>query len=529
MGPGPVSTIARASQDGEAPLRTGSRRLFLHDVGITMGAEVMAMASSLLLTALLSRWMGTGPLSEYLLFRRVLSWSVAAVMLGVATGLPRYVAQAAGRFNREQPAYFLAALLCMIPGATVTGAVLILNRAFFARWLFGDAREAPLIVSLAVLLFGYSIHRAVYGYYRGVLDMVRANVVEVFNLAFLPLGVVLILAHHETVAFMMTVTGILMAISALLFAVPLLHQLRGCAGLQITARCLELLQYGLPRIPGEFGAAAMTALGPMLAVHFLRMVSVAPLLLGLNVLLVVGYAAGPLGVVLLSKVSMMLGQNQHEAVRARLRLLVTAVVEVSVFVCLQLAIFADVVVRFWVGPGFANGMGVIRLVLLAIPPYLFFMALRSTIDAVTVKPYNTANVMACLGLYVGVTIAWIRFFPGHSLLAGIAIALLASQVLLAMLTARVFRQLYGVGVPWRRMAPALIAAVALSSVALGVRMWQSFPFSTLETLALEVVLSVAFLAILARLRSGWLSYVWHVGVRSRADWSIAATDTEGVQ
>ena len=41
---------------------------------------------------------------------------------------------------------------------------------------------------------------------------------------------------------------------------------------------------------------------------------------------------------LLSKVSMTLGKKQHDEVQARLRLLVVAVMEVSVFTCIQLAV-----------------------------------------------------------------------------------------------------------------------------------------------------------------------------------------------
>jgi O-antigen/teichoic acid export membrane protein len=290
-----------------------------------------------------------------------------------------------------------------------------------------------------------------------------------------------------------------------------------------------LIQYGVPRVPGEFGAAALTALGPMLAVHFIKIARVTPLLLGLNMLMVIGYAAGPLGVVLLSKVSMMLGQNQHDAVQARLRLLVAGVMELSVFTCIQLAIFADVVVRAWVGPGFLDEMGVIRVVLLAIPFYLFFAALRSTIDAATVKPYNTANVMTSLAVYVALIFAWIKLLPGQSLLGGIAGALLVSQILLALLTARTFRRAYGVGVPWRKLGPSFAAALVLGGVALLFRWWQHGSVPVPEAVLAEAALAAIYLAVLARLGSGWLSYAWNVGICRRAEWTVPAAETGGAK
>jgi hypothetical protein len=209
-------------------------------------------------------------------------------------------------------------------------------------------------------------------------------------------------------------------------------------------------------------------------------------------------------------------------VQARLRLLVAGVMELSVFTCIQLAIFADVVVRAWVGPGFLNEMGVIRVVLLAIPPYLFFAALRSTIDAATIKPYNTANVMASLTVYVALIVAWIKFFPGHSLLAGIAWSLLTSQILLALLTARTFRRFYGVGVPWRKLGPSFVTAVVLGVAALVFRAWQHGPVPVLQAALAEAALAAIYLFVLARLGSGWLSYAWNVGVCRRADWTVPA-------
>lgn len=513
----PKQPPAEAVPPGDAESTRSSRRLFVHDVALTMVAEAAAMGSSLLLTALLSRWMGARPLSEYLLLRRVLSWLVAATLLGLATGLPRYVAHCAGSAKRNEAAYFVAALACMVPMALLTGGIMVVNRALFARWLFGDAKEAGLVTALALLIVGFSIHRAVYGYYRGLLEMTRANVLELTNAALLPLLVVAALAHRQTVAVMMGITGVLMTVSAALFALPVLKRLRG-APLELRAHCHELLQYGVPRVPGEFGAAAITAIGPMLAVHFINIAKVSPLLLGLNILLVVGYAAGPLGVVLLSKVSMMLGRNEHEAVQSRLRLLIGGVTELSVFACIQLAIFADVVVRAWVGPGFENQMGVIRLVLLAIPFYLFFMTLRSTIDAATVKPLNTVNVMVSLGVYVGLMAAWIAVFSVHALLVGIAASLLVSQMLLALLTARTFRRFYGLGIPWRRLGPTFTAALVLGGAALALRRWQSGPMPVGEALLAELLLAAAYLAVLARLGSAWLAYTWHVGVRREAAW-----------
>ena len=506
--------------------RAKPKRTFLHDLVMTLGTEAGAVLSGLILTSMVSRWLGARALSEYLLLRRVLSWMVSGTLLGLATGLPRYVAYAAGHREQEDAGYFLAASICMTAAAIATGVLMVLYRSTCAQWLFGNRQETGLVMALALLLFGYAIHRAVTGYYRGLLEMVRANVLELCNAALLPVLVVLALFRSQPIGMMMFVTGGLMAVIATLFAVPIMRRVcRRGELVKLRRRCTELLKYSVPRVPGEFGLATLMTLGPMLAAHYMQIAQVSPLLLGLNMLMVIGYAAGPLGVILLSKVSMMLGKNQHGEVQQRMRLLVAAIMEVAVFTCMQLVVFADVVVRAWVGPGFENQMCVIRLVLLAIPFYLFYVALRSTIDAATVKPLNTANVLISLAVYLVLIGGCIIDFPNLSLLDGIAGSLLGSQILLAVLTARTFRKFYGLGIPWRQLAPSFAAAVTLGVVAFGLRQVLGGPISLPAAIVAESIFTAAYVAVLAKRGSGWIVYTWNVGVLRRGNWPASISQS----
>lgn len=516
-----ANTIVRES--------TRPKRIFLHDLALTMVAEAGTIVSGLLLTSMISRWMGAQPLSEYLLLRRVLGWIVAGALLGVDTAVPRFIAfaaghvEAAGHGEQEQPAYFMAGAICMVFGAVVAGGLLVAYRTVCAGWFFGDSRETGLVIALAMLLIGFAIHRAFAGYYRGLLDMRRANLLVLLNSALLPVVVVLILFRTQPIGMMMFITGAVMVVISMLFSWPVVRRLlHGGALANLRARSTELLKYGIPRVPGEFASAALLALGPILAAHYMKLAEVSPLLLGLNLLLVIGYAAGPLGIILLSKVSMMLGQNQHKEVQLRMRLLVVGILEVSAFTCMQLVVFADVVVRAWVGPGFESQMDVIRLVLLAIPFYLFYVGLRSTIDAATVKPLNTLNVLMSLGVYLALIAGWITCFHGRSLLVGVAGSLLASEILLSLLTAHTFRKFYGLDIPWRRLGPSFAAAVLLGGAAFALREFMSAPISLPIAALAEVVFAALYVAVLAKRRSGWIVYTWNVGVLRREDWPVSA-------
>jgi len=504
--------LANATESG---VKRGS---FLRDVALTMGTEFTVMVFGLVLVSLSGRWLGPTALAEFLLLRRLTAWLISATLLGLATGLPRYVARATANHTRQCNTYFLGASACLMLSSICIGLALMAGRRIFAGWLFGDSHRANLVLALSLMVIGLAAQTAVYGYYRGLLAMVRANTIQVCNLALIPLAVVLVLYRSHSVALMVSTIGCLTVVSAALFAVPIFRRLTRLHLSELAPCVSELLHYGIPRVPGDFGAAALLALGPVVATHYVPMARVSSLLLGLSMLMVTGYAAGPLGVVLLSKVSMMLAQGRMEQVRVRLGHLLVAVPELSVFVCAQLIVFADVVVRIWVGPQFLQDIDVIRLLALAVPPYLFYMALRSTIDAATVKPLNAGNVLVGLMTYFALVGGSVKLLPVKFVLLGIAGSLFVTLVVLAVLTVRTFRRLYGVSLPWGRTAPSLIAAIVLGAVAFVCRWLHNSPITAVQLVLLELGLSFAYLAILAMLGSGWLQYVWNAGLRGRIGW-----------
>jgi len=102
--------------------------------------------------------------------------------------------------------------------------------------------------------------------------------------------------------------------------------------------------------------------------------------------------------------------------------------------------------------------------------------------------------------------------------------LLASQILLALLTARTFRKLYGVGVPWRRLAPSFATAVALGAAAMAFRKFAGGRLPLPAAILAETVVTLLYLAVLARRRSGWLIYTWNVGVCRRMNWSAESLE-----
>ncbi len=508
-----------ASCSGDTGARCVVRRKpFFWDISLTTVAEFTVMGSSLLLISLLGRWLGPVALAEYLLLRRVTVWFMAGSRLGLATALPRYVAWSSGQrgTEHERHTYFFISAAFMMLTTVGVATILVLGRRTFAEWLFGSRYRSALVIALALLLIGLVAQSAVYGYYRGLLDMVRANLLQVVNLTVMPLTVLLVLARTGSIPIIVGAIGGVTAILSVLFALPVLRKLTQVGLSRVTQYGGELLRYGIPRMPGDFGIAALLAVGPVVAAHEVPMAKVSSLLLGVSILTAIGYAVSPIGVVLLSKVSMMLGGGAAENVRSRLRLLAAAVPEMSVFVCAQLFVFADVAVRTWVGSKFLDQVGVIRLLILAIPPYLFYVVLRSTIDAADVTPYNARNVLIGLAVHLVLLAAVVTLMPRGLLLEGIAGSLLVAFMVLGFLTERTFCRLYKLRVPWRRSAPAISIALGFGCVAWVFRFWHGAPVKPLVVVAIEAGFGLAYLAILRAIGSTWLQCAGEMAFHGRA-------------
>lgn len=495
------------------------RRSFFNDVVLSSGAEAICVAAGLILVSLVGRWLGAVALAEYLLVRRVSTWFVSGCQLSLPTALTRYVAHDLGRAAgaADSRFYFRVAAAMVLLASLGVGSVLVAGHRVVAPWLFGSEKREALVFALALMVGGLATNTTLYGYYRGLLDMVRANAVNVWNLAVMPLLVLLLLARTRSIVFILgTIGGLMIASSVFLATLILLRSNDAARAPSSWQPCAaKLLRYGIPRTPGNFGLTAMLALGPVVAAHYVPMGRLSSLLLGISILAVLGYGASPVGTVLLSQLSTLLGGGKVDHVRLRLGSMWAAIPEISVFVCIQLMVFSDVIVRVWVGPKFLGEIADIRLVVLAIPAYLFYAILRNAIDAATVKAYNTANVLAALGVDIALLAATVELLPKRWLLEGVAGSLLVALIVLGGLTARTFSRLYRLRIPWGRTIPAVAAACALGGVSLLYRSLPGAPTSPVVVAGLELGMGLAYLGLLWLLGSPWIREAWHMALRER--------------
>jgi len=489
----------------------------VRDLGVTTAGEAVVLVGSVLVVSAFGRWLGAAALAEYLLLRRVVALLQPGVQLGLPLAVARQVAVASGKGKPDRLPYLVAGLLLASALAVALGMTLNLAPRQFAAGLFGDAGHSGLILPLWLLLVGLAAQQFVYCFYQGQLALGRAALVHVSGLALVPLTAVAGLAWTGSVAFIVQLMGALTLLAALLLAPAGLWSTVRAGLRHHTDKVRELLRYGIPRLPGDLGLASFLALGPILAAHRLSLAQVSPLLIGQTFLTLGAAALTPLGLVLLPKLSQMLAQNRKAEVREQLGLLASALVDVSLFACVQLIVFADAVIVVWLGAEFGSATPVVRLTLLALPFYLIYVGLRSAIDAASVRAHNAENVLLSLGLFLVASLAVVKLVPTARLLEGIALSLVAAAVLLGSLTLITVRRLYALAwPPWRALADPGIA-VSLGAIAFVARQVSGGEISLPRFLAIETLTCAAFLGLLMALRTPWLVSLRQMAGRAGGD------------
>ena len=243
------------------------RKTSLHpvvrDVLISGVTSIVVSCAALLVVSLVGRLGNPEAVAEYLLVRRVSAWILSGVLLGISMALPRYVAHAVNRPGLQK-SYFWAALGLGMAATSAVALVIDLNSSGFARLLFGDRDFKALIVPLSLLLLANGLHATVFGFYRGRLQMERANALQFFNFAVFPLVTVAVLWMQGSVASMFLLLSLLILGFTALMAIPIFQER---AEAQVSWRKIssELLRYGTARIPGDLALGALFTVAPVVA------------------------------------------------------------------------------------------------------------------------------------------------------------------------------------------------------------------------------------------------------------------------
>ena len=274
---------------------------------------------------------------------------------------------------------------------------------------------------------------------------------------------------------------------------------------EIKSALKELTKFGIPRAPGSIALAGLFTMGPLLASNFGTLKDAGILAIGQSVLRIAQSSVGSFGLVALPKVSQMYAQNKYEALRNGIRDLIAMVLDIGLFLSIQIAIWSDNIINIWLGDAYFEAGGIIRILMTSLCPYLGYVMMRSILDAVEVKAINTLNLWASLSL--ALCTAVILHFVGWRVL-GIAVGMATGFFYLGGATALFLLKRFRISLKEIEIKRTLALNVIFGLLFLGVKLLAGLQTSNLIELGILLVSEVCSLLLylywLNRSRRKWI-------------------------
>lgn len=437
---------------------------FVADALITGVSQAIVLAANVYLVSLVSRWMGLVALGEYLLLRRVSSWLFTASQLGMSVALPRQIAQATQDTEAWARRYLFASLATLSVVASTTMLLCWPLAGKLAQLCFGAPR-VDLLIALALLLLGAALQAMLYGYYRGLQHVAQTNAVQLVGQAAIPLLAFAVLRGTGTASALMLCTGGGLTGASVLWSVALLWNSHNRFD-HVRNDATILLRYGVVRVPADVAHGALLALGPLLAAHRSSIADLSYLLLGTTMLTMTNVVLWPIVLTLLARVSRLLATGRLDEVRLYVSHLRAAVSQVSLFIMTQMLIFVGPLLTWWLGASYLSAVPVISICLAGVPGFMYYAALRSVLDAASVKPYNTYNLLLALTVFAALCAVAIWLMPSSRVHLGIASALTIANLVLGQATRRSLHVLHlSLDAPGVSLLPLVVLLGAISIAA----------------------------------------------------------------
>jgi O-antigen/teichoic acid export membrane protein len=365
---------------------------------ITFMAEFLVLVSGILVYKFAAHFLGNVGFSEYALSRRTIALMQPALLMGLGVAIPRYVAYSSGSTTRNPDFYFVSAVGMLFVVVIGTISLMYLFKRTIAFLIFGSSGYTYLILPLALMLVGIISHIMCYTYFQGKLLMAKANLLQVVNIAIVPL-VVFLLAHN-TAKILVFMGGLWLTISMVSFFYILRQLQIPSSKITILPYAKEIFIYGIQRVPGDFGLAALLSLIAVFTAHTAGVEQAGYVAFGISILSAAASLFAPIGLVLLPHASQMVANLEINKLRNYVKRIFAASMFLTLIGVIVFIIFADVLIKLYLGSSFLKLSSVAKVIAVGIIPYTVFVSMRSVLDSYYLKAVNAKNILISLGFFL---------------------------------------------------------------------------------------------------------------------------------
>jgi O-antigen/teichoic acid export membrane protein len=397
-------------------------------------AEIGASLSMFLTFRLASEFWGVAGFAEWIMARRLMAVIVPVITMGMDVGLTRAIASS--RESLAQP-YLLAACLVVGVMAAVTAVAAVPFAQEMSQIFFGNTKHADLVVPVFIMSAAYAFYVLLYGFLRGKLQIMEANLAHVCAYGVLPL--LAIFLFHRSPSQSIAAIGAAAAImTGFVLFKSLSIQLVSISMLRDTTR--HLVAYGGSRMVAAILLMSLALLPASIAAYRAGIEVGGFVALSLSVIGLAGSASAPIQLILLPMASAMWANGRRIELKAAFGRLELVIVCLGVAALVVVPLIAPVISALVVGqrnPQLEQALGYAGL---AVGPFMYFVCGRQVIDACTVKGMNTRNLFfGALGFFIALVIL---MAAGVNDVAAVMLSYSFAMLVIAVATGRTIRSLF---------------------------------------------------------------------------------------
>ena len=229
-----------------------------------------------------------------------------------------------------------------------------------------------------------------------------------------------------------------------------------------------LIQYGLRRVIANTLEWTLDPALPWLALRSgADVLGAGYLAIGISLMRPLSPATSALNQVMVPASAVLTSANRHEQHQTQVRRILQAAVHLGIFGSLQLAVWADVLIRVWLGNSYMAAVPTARVLCLALAPLFVYGSARGIIDGQTEKAINARNLAISFAFMLALGWMFVRMHLG---IAGLIAAYLIARVLLAWLTMQFSLKSCDLHVRQLQIIDAVLTSLATAALTVGIRL-----------------------------------------------------------
>ncbi|NQT25736.1 hypothetical protein HQ585_10295 [candidate division KSB1 bacterium] len=321
----------------------------------------------------MAKYFGTEILGHYLYIRRFFTSLIGASLVGMNIGLPFYLPRSKSDVVKNSA--FTIFIFLSIP-------IIVIFSYFISLSSSLAGKEVSILIYIMYGI-GLNSQAITYARFRGEFKMFKASILQFTCVALIPFAIFFYSTDLANIFLLIGIsTLIISSIGWIKNAISstFTNKIKGT---------LNLLRFGIERIMGFFGQAALLTGIPIILANSVHINNLAYFNSSLSVFRFVLIILGPLSIILLPRISKAINEGIDSGILENLELLLYWTIIASWAVSFPLFIIGPEFLTLWLGGMVTYNISVISRIFLIIPLYAITVILRSPIDAASERGYNT--------------------------------------------------------------------------------------------------------------------------------------------